>query len=232
MSLIACENVTFSYEGKPVLEDLTLPVEKGDFLCVVGENGSGKSTLVKGLLGLLLPAKGRIVLGEGTKRSQIGYLPQQTETQRDFPASVREVVSAGARGSGPFLGKKQKALVERNMQRLSVLELQKRSFTELSGGQRQRVLLARALCAAEELLLLDEPTAGLDPLVTKELYRVVDQLHREGMTVVMITHDIPAALQHARHILHLSHKENFYGTTAQYEASPLCDTFVGGMENG
>lgn len=232
MSLIACDNVSFSYEGKPVLENLNLQVEAGDFLCVVGENGSGKTTLVKGLLGLLPPAKGRIALGDGVKRSQIGYLPQQSESQRDFPASVWEVVSAGSRSRGPLLTKQQKDRVRRNMERMNVLDLKSRSFTELSGGQRQRVLLARALCAADQLLLLDEPTAGLDPLVTVELYRMVAGLHRQGMTIIMITHDIPAALQHARHILHLSTAENFYGTTAQYASSPLGKLFAGGTTNG
>lgn len=232
MSLIACDNVTFSYEGKPVLENLSLQVEDGDFLCVVGENGSGKTTLVKGLLGLLSPAKGKISLGEGVRRSTIGYLPQQSESQRDFPASVREVVSAGARSRGPLLGRAQRDRVRRNMERLSVLHLKNKSFTELSGGQRQRALLARALCAADQLLLLDEPTAGLDPLATQEFYRVVEGLHQQGMTIVMITHDIPAALEHARHILHLSNGGNFYGATAQYAASPLGVLFVGGTQNG
>ena len=195
MALITCEKASFAYEGRVVVDKLDLAVKRGEYLCVVGENGSGKSTLVKGLLGLLSPVNGRVRYGEGLRNCEIGYLPQRTDVQNDFPASVWEVVTSGCRGRGPFLTKAMRQTANENLALLGISDIRSRSFMQLSGGQQQRALLARALCATKSLLLLDEPVAGLDPIVTREMYEVVSMLnHSRGLTVVMISHDIAAAL--------------------------------------
>jgi zinc transport system ATP-binding protein len=232
MALITCNNLSLAYEGAPVASGITFSVNEGDYLCVVGENGSGKSTLIKGLLGLISPAGGSLELGDGLKRTEIGYLPQQTDLQKDFPASVWEVVLSGrlnSRGMKPFFSRADRAAARENMQLLDIANLEKACFRELSGGQRQRVLLARALCATKKLLLLDEPVAGLDPIVAAEMYEVIARLNREsGVAVIMISHDIPAAKKYASHILHLHKTPLFYGTTAEYLKSELGRSFMGG----
>lgn len=232
MALITCQDVTLAYEGKPVVEHLSLRVTAGDYLCVLGENGSGKSTLVKGLLGFLQPSHGTIRFGEGLQRSDIGYLPQRNLIQRDFPASVWEVVASGQRSRWPFFTKKEKQQVHAKMTQMGVEGLAKESFQQLSGGQQQRVLLARALCAAERLLLLDEPVAGLDPLATKELYQRIDSLHQQGMAIVMISHDVQAAMAYGQHILHMAHQGAFFGTREEYQASLLGQAFEGDESHG
>ena len=227
MSLITCEKATFAYEGVPVVKDLDLQIEKGQYLCIVGENGSGKSTLVKGLLGLLKPVSGKVTFGDGLRQTEIGYLPQRVELQPDFPASVWEVAASGCHGL--WMNGKRHQLVEDNLRLMGMDHLAKRSFARLSGGQQQRVLLARALCATRSLLLLDEPVAGLDPVVTREMYDVIRMLHEErGLTVVMISHDIQAATQEADRILHLTATGSFYGTPFEYRHSPLGVAFFGG----
>ena len=219
MSLIRFENVTLGYEGQPVITDLNFSFEKGDYICVLGQNGSGKSTMMKALLGFLFPMSGKIE--KNISKNAIGYLPQQQPSQADFPASVREVVLSGCQARGRFsffYTEKDKKLAETNMELLCVSDLANRSFRELSGGQKQRVLLARTLCAAKELVLLDEPAAGLDPKVTEELYELVRYINREKkMTVVMISHDIDCAMQSASHILHLDHRMLYFGPTASYD---------------
>lgn len=232
MALIACDNVSFAYEGHVVVRELSLQIRQGEYLCIVGENGSGKSTLVKGLLGLLSPVHGKITYGEGLTFSKIGYLPQRTDAQKDFPASVWEVAASGCRSARPFLNKAEQEKVREQLRMMGVEDVRRASFATLSGGQQQRVLLARALCATESMLLLDEPVAGLDPLVTKEMYQVIDMLHQKrGLTVVMISHDIAAALRYADHILHLSHDQSFFGTTEEYRLSPLGLRFAGGTDD-
>ena len=192
MSLIKVDRLSVGYDGIPVEKDISFTVEQGDYLCIVGENGSGKSTLMKTLLGLLPPISGKIDFStEG-----IGYLPQQTVVQKDFPASVKEIVLSGCQGRcglRPFYNKDEKALAEANMEKMGILQLKNRSYRELSGGQQQRVLLARALCATQKLLLLDEPVSGLDPKVTMEMYDMIRKLNDEGITIIMITHDIKIA---------------------------------------
>lgn len=230
MALITCQNASFAYEGRVVVNNLNLEIEKGEYLCVVGENGSGKSTLIKGLLGLISPVHGRVSYGDGLERASIGYLPQRTDVQNDFPASVWEVVSSGCRSKSPFLSKALRKEAEENMALLGISDIRKQSFMELSGGQQQRVLLSRALCATRSLLLLDEPVAGLDPLVTREMYEIIQMLHRNrGLTVVMISHDIGAALTYADRILHMSHGVPFLGTPEAYRASDLGRLFAGGQ---
>ena len=232
MAIVKCENASFSYDGVCVLEGVDFSLDAGDYLCVVGENGSGKSTLIKGLLSLKAPSAGRIELGDGLKATEIGYLPQQTETQRDFPASVWEVVLSGCLNS---LGRSmrysaaQKELAEKNLERMGVEELKDRSYQELSGGQQQRVLLARALCATKKLLLLDEPVTGLDPVAAGEMYNLIKLINLcDGISVIMVTHDIHEAVRYATHILHLGHRQLFFGTAAEYRRSAIGRRFLGG----
>ena len=219
MALIACEDLTLGYEGRALVRGLTFSVEAGDSLCVVGENGAGKSTLMRTLLGLQPPMGGRIL--RELAPNEIGYLPQQTAVQRDFPASVREIVLSGCQGRlglRPFYRREDRRLAAETMEKLGLTDLAGRCYRELSGGQQQRVLLCRALCATRKLLLLDEPAAGLDPLVTAELYRLIRDLNRrDGVGILMISHDLDAALRDARHILHIGHGgAYFYGTKEAY----------------
>ena len=196
MTQLTCQNLAVGYEGRAVLENLNFSVCPGDYLCIVGENGSGKSTLMKTILGLQPPVRGKVLTGDGLRKNKIGYLPQQTPVQRDFPASVREIVLSGCQGrcgGRPFYSKGEKQLAQTAMERMQVAALAKRCYRTLSGGQQQRVLLARALCAAQNMLLLDEPVSGLDPKVTGEMYGLIQRLNREdGVTILMISHDITA----------------------------------------
>lgn len=220
---LSVQNVTLGYEGRPVVEGLSFTVGSGDYLYILGENGSGKSTLIKAILGLHPAMEGEI-RWEGLKPSEIGYLPQQTDVQRDFPASVIEIVRSGLISRGglrPFYTKEEKALADANMERLGITHLARRCYRELSGGQQQRVLLARALCAARSLLILDEPITGLDPAAAQDLYKTLSYLNqKEGMAVVMVTHDLKAALHSARTVLHIGRSSFFLGTVDAYLASP------------
>ena len=219
MAQLTCQKLCVGYDGKFVLQDLSFQVFAGDYLCIVGENGSGKSTLMKTILGLQPPISGRILTGDGLRKNEIGYLPQQTQVQKDFPASVREIVLSGCQGrcgSRPFYNREEKKLAADAMEKMQVAPLAKRGYRTLSGGQQQRVLLARALCATQKVLLLDEPVSGLDPKVTAEMYALIQKLNYEdGITVVMISHDLNAALQYASHILHIGDAV-FFGTKAAY----------------
>lgn len=235
MALLTCSNISLGYEGKKIVEDINFSVNTGDYLCIVGENGSGKSTLMKTLLNLKTPMEGSIVTGDGLKQEEIGYLPQQTVVQKDFPASVREIVLSGCLnrcGMRPFYSKEEKQLAVTNMERLGIRHLAKRCYRELSGGQQQRVLLARALCATRKLLLLDEPVAGLEPKAMADMYEIIKSLNSEdGITVIMISHDIKAAVKYASHILHISKKPLFYGDKKDYLASDIgkhFGDFIGG----
>lgn len=233
MALIRTEQLSLSYENMTVIEELSFEVKSGEYLCIIGENGSGKSTLVKALLGLKKPVNGSITFGDGLLQKEIGYLPQQTSAQRDFPASVAEVVISGclnARGLRPFYSAKERRLAADNIERMGISELKKRSYRELSGGQQQRVLLARALCSAKKLLLLDEPVTGLDPMVTAELYELISDINRSGMTIIMVTHDVASALKYATHILCLTESESFFGTTEEFSESDL-SSFLTGRAN-
>lgn len=235
MSLISVNSLTLSYENMMVIKELSFEVKSGDYLCIVGENGSGKSTLVKALLSLKKPLGGEIAFGDGLSAREIGYLPQQTGAQRDFPASVGEVVLSGclnSRGIRPFYSAKDRALAMENMMKLGIWELRRRSYRELSGGQQQRVLLSRALCATKKLLLLDEPVSGLDPMVTAEMYELISGINKSGVTVIMVTHDISAALRYANKILCLRSNEWFFGTRDEFLQSSASDFLKGGSGNG
>ena len=231
MELLKLTDVSVGYEGKPVASHLSFSLQEGDYLCIVGENGAGKSTLMKTLLNLRAPIEGSIVFSDAISRNEIGYLPQQTQVQRDFPATVWEVVLSGClnrSGLRPFYTKAQKQTAEDWIARLDITDLKKRSYRALSGGQQQRVLLARALCATKKLIVLDEPVAGLDPIVTADLYALIQRINREnGITVIMVSHDIGAALQYATHILQVSGDSNFFGTVEEYRQSELGKLFLG-----
>ena len=221
MALITCRDLTLGYEGQAVLSNLNFEVQAGDYLCVVGENGSGKTTLMKTLLRLLKPLSGTIETGDGLLPDEISYLPQQTDVQRDFPASVREIVLSGCQsrcGRRPFYNKEEKQLAEAAMAKLGITDLAKKCYRELSGGQQQRTLLARALCAAQKMLLLDEPVTGLDPAATQEMYDLIEQLNKDGITIIMISHDTDAALKYASHVLHIgSGGSSFFGDVKEYD---------------
>ncbi len=235
MALIGIENLTLSYENMTVIKDMSFEVNAGDYLCIVGENGSGKSTLVKALLSLKKPVEGSITFGGGLIRSGIGYLPQQTNAQRDFPASVFEVVISGclnSRGIRPFYSSRERRTAAENMERLGITELKNRSYRELSGGQQQRVLLARALCATKKLLLLDEPVSGLDPMVTAELYALISRINKSGVTVIMVTHDMSAALKYASHILCMTEESWFFGSLDEFIVSDAAAFMKGGAVRG
>ena len=221
MAQLQCDDLTLGYENGAILQGLSFSVEKGEYLSIVGENGSGKSTLMKTILGLLKPLKGDVVFGDGLKRYEIGYLPQQSVVQKDFPASVWEVVLSGCLSKGrffPFYTKADKERAKGNVERMGLTPFVKRSYRELSGGQQQRVLLARALCATEKVLLLDEPVSGLDPVVTAEMYEIIESLHKDGITIIMISHDVQAAVRYSDKILHIG-KTPFFGTVKEYLAT-------------
>lgn len=228
MALITIENASMGYEGKTVLSDLSLKINAQDYICIVGENGSGKTTLMKCLLGLLNPLSGAVTFGDGLKQSEIGYLPQQNVIQQDFPASVSEVVLSGCLNKRRtlFYSKSQKETAKKNMELTGVCDIRRKCFRELSGGQRQRVMLARALCATQKLLILDEPVTGLDPVAVSDMYALIRDLNQKGITIIMVSHDVNSAVNNASKILHLSRSNYFFGTPHQYLHSDVGKRFI------
>ena len=220
MSQIVCRDLSLGYDKKIISSDISFTVNKGDYLCIIGENGSGKTTLMKVLLGLLKPIGGSIELSDGLGHGDIGYLPQQIEAQKDFPASVEEVVLSGCIGHKGFLpvySKADRLRAHDNLRKMGIDGLQRKCYRELSGGQQQRVLLARALCAADKMIVLDEPVSGLDPSAAAEMYRIIESLNKDdGMTVIMISHDVEAALRYATHILYIGNRPRFFGTKEEF----------------
>ena len=230
MAQLICRDLCLGYDGREIVHGLNFEIDAGDYLCIVGENGSGKSTLMRTLLGLQQPMSGNVLTGEGLLQKEIGYLPQQTAVQKDFPATVREIVISGFQGRcglRPFYTKEEKRIAAANIERMGISHLAKRCYRELSGGQQQRVLLARALCATGKMLLLDEPVSGLDPKVTAEMYRLIEKLNSDGITVIMISHDMEAVLSYASHILHIGNTV-FFGTRQEYLNSELYKGFCAG----
>ena len=223
-------HLSFSYNKNKILKDFSIDISGGKIYAVMGGNGSGKTTLMKTLLNLHSPLSGSIITGDGLKTNEIGYLPQQTVVQRDFPASVKEIVLSGCQGQcgiRPFYKKEEKNTALQNMERMGISNLSSRCYRELSGGQQQRVLLARALCATRKLLLLDEPVSGLDPKATAEMYDIIEELNRrDKITIIMISHDISAAVKYASHILHIG-DEIFFGTKEEYLKSNAGGQFTG-----
>lgn len=234
MKLISSHNITMGYEGRIAVENVDIEIHSGDYICIVGENGSGKSTFIKGLLGLQKPMSGSFDF-HGIHANEIGYLPQQLIVQKDFPASVHEVVLSGClnrTGLKPFYSKDDHKRTNDNIERLGLSLLKKKSYRDLSGGQQQRVLLARALCATEHLLLLDEPVTGLDPIVTNELYDYIKALNTQHqITVIMVSHDIKSAIAYGNKILHLDHKPLFWGAVEDYVKTPFGIRMIGGYAN-
>ena len=232
--IIKCEHTDFGYENHDAVIDLNLEIYPGDYLCVVGENGSGKSTLIKGMLGLLKPIGGSLSVADELKRGGIGYLPQQTAAQKDFPATVQEVVLSGTlsrRGNRPFYSRAERKLAAHNLERLGIEHLKQKCYRELSGGQQQRVLIARALCATEQLLILDEPITGLDPSAIQDFYHLIKKLNKEdGITIIMVSHDIGNVISQANKILHLHRRVVFCGTAEAYRQSVAGKEFLGGDE--
>ena len=232
--IIKCEHADFGYENQVAVIDLNLEIYPGDYLCVVGENGSGKSTLIKGMLGLLKPTGGSLSVADELKRGGIGYLPQQTAAQKDFPATVQEVVLSGTlsrRGNRPFYSRAERKLAAHNLERLGIEHLKQKCYRELSGGQQQRVLIARALCATEQLLILDEPITGLDPSAIQDFYHLIKKLNKEdGITIIMVSHDIGNVISQANKILHLHRRVVFCGTAEAYRQSVAGKEFLGGDE--
>ena len=233
MQLLKCENIHMNYDSTKAVNGVSFTIDEGDFLCIVGENGAGKSTLLKGILGLQKISEGSVTFN-GIKKSEIGYLPQRTQVQKDFPAAVKEVVLSGRIGRKRklFYSAEDRQIASENMETMKISDIRNKSFTELSGGQQQRVLLARALCATDRLLLLDEPTAGLDPFVTEDMYRLIEHLNSEhGVTVIMVTHDIKSAVKYANKILCMEHDGDFFGTTQEYLDTPAANRILGGDGN-
>lgn len=232
--LLKCEHVDFGYENQDAVIDVSLEVSTGDYICIVGENGSGKSTLMKGILGLLKPTEGKIEISEELKKAGIGYLPQQTAAQKDFPATVFEVVISGylgKRGKRPFYSPKEKQTALSNLERLGIADLKKSCFRDLSGGQKQRALIARALCATDKLLILDEPITGLDPSAIQDFYNIIRKLNREEqVAILMVSHDMANIVRQAGKILHLQQKALFWGTVQDYLKSGIGNQFLGGEE--
>ena len=230
MQYIKCTDLALGYEGQVVSDKINFSVNAGDYLCIVGENGAGKSTLMKTLLHLIDPISGSIEYGSDISVSEIGYLPQQTQIQKDFPASVGEIVLSGTISAGrfrPFYSSKDREKAAKNMERMDITDLKNKSYKSLSGGQQQRVLLARALCATEKMLILDEPVTGLDPKVTAEFYRLIKKLNKDGLTVIMVSHDLQAAINYATHILHVGRIQQFFGPTEEYLESCAFRKFSG-----
>ena len=234
--LIKCEHVDLGYENQDAVINVNMEVCPGDYLCIVGENGSGKSTLIKGLLGLLKPSGGKLTVAEELKTTGIGYLHQQTAAQKDFPASVREVVLSGClsrRGRRPFYSKTEKDIASANMEKLGITQLANQCYRELSGGQQQRVLIARALCATRELLILDEPITGLDPMAIQDFYSMIRKLNREDkVAIIMVSHDLRNAVEEANKILHLQKQVLFYGPAHDYMNSKAAGHFFHEKEQG
>ncbi len=234
MALLTCKNAAFGYDGEIVLSGIDFSLHGGEYMCILGENGAGKSTLVKGILGLINPVMGSIEFGDGLRVSEIGYLPQQTQVRQHFPASVFEVVLSGrinSMGMRPFYNRKDREDAVKKLELMGMKGFEKRSFQELSGGQKQRVLLARAMCAAGRLILLDEPVSGLDPAATTDLYELIADINKNmGMTVIMVSHDTEAAARYASHIMHLSHTQLFYGLVKDYKNSEVGHDYLKGAK--
>ncbi|WP_027437295.1 metal ABC transporter ATP-binding protein [Lachnospira multipara] len=233
MSIIKVNNLSVGYEGKAVATGLNFTVDEGDYLCIIGENGAGKSTLMKTLLHLIKPIEGNLEYMDGLMPYEIGYLPQHTLVQKDFPASVEEIVLSGLlskSGLRPFYTKNEKEIAARAMNKMDITHLKKKCYRNLSGGQKQRVLLARALCATSKLLVLDEPTTGLDPKVTEEFYKLISDLNSEGLTVIMVSHDMPSAIKYSNKILLVNQTQKFFGKTLDYIDSDARKEFDGDLE--
>ena len=235
MKYITIKDLSIGYDAHPVLENINLEIDSGDYICVIGENGAGKSTFLKTILNLIKPIKGSFEYEEGINQSDFSYLPQQNDIQKDFPATVSEIVISGFNGKmklRPFYNKQEKSTAEELMKKVGIYEFKNKSFRDLSGGQKQRTLLARALCAGGKILVLDEPNSGLDPVASEELYNSICELNKEGISIVMVSHDLNAAIKYSNKILYLG-KEAYFASKEEYIESEIGKEFIsrGGANN-
>lgn len=220
MNLIESHGLRIGYDATTDMACPDFAIGPEDFLCVMGPNGSGKSALVKTLAGLMPPRAGELVMSDGLQDGGIGYLPQRTPLQDDFPATVREIVRTGCqslRGLRPFFSCAEKDMAERALIRFGLADLAHRPYRSLSGGQRRRALLARALCVPRRLLLLDEPTAGLDEQAVETLYACLASLRTEGLAILMVTHERTSVHQLASHVLRMGQRAAFRAVTGRKE---------------
>lgn len=233
MAQLRCENISVGYEDGIVVSDVSFELNRGDYVCIVGENGAGKSSLLKGILGLAKIQGGKLEYGDGMSRADVGYLPQQKDYQKNFPATVKEVVMSGflnKMGLRPYYNRAEKARAMEILSDFGMADYVRASFGSLSGGQKQRVLLARAMCATDKLLLLDEPTTGLDPVATEELYELLKRLNREKKTtILMVSHDLNKAVSDAGLILHVNKRSGcgYFGPADKYLDSEAARHFLG-----
>ena len=233
MAQLRCENISVGYEDGIVVSDVSFELNRGDYVCIVGENGAGKSSLLKGILGLAKIQGGKLEYGDGMSRADVGYLPQQKDYQKNFPATVKEVVMSGflnKMGLRPYYNRAEKAKAMEILSDFGMADYVRASFGSLSGGQKQRVLLARAMCATDKLLLLDEPTTGLDPVATEELYELLKRLNREKKTtILMVSHDLNKAVSDAGLILHVNKRSGcgYFGPADKYLDSEAARHFLG-----
>ena len=233
MAQLRCENISVGYEDGIVVSDVSFELNRGDYVCIVGENGAGKSSLLKGILGLAKIQGGKLEYGDGMSRADVGYLPQQKDYQKNFPATVKEVVMSGflnKMGLRPYYNRAEKTKAMEILSDFGMADYVRASFGSLSGGQKQRVLLARAMCATDKLLLLDEPTTGLDPVATEELYELLKRLNREKKTtILMVSHDLNKAVSDAGLILHVNKRSGcgYFGPADKYLDSEAARHFLG-----
>ena len=224
MTLIECKRLSVGYDKKVVCKDINFKVEEGDYICILGENGSGKSTLLKTILGLNKAVFGKVIFEKSLSKNKLGYLPQQNDFQKDFPATVKEVIMSGfisQMGLRPFYNKAEKNKANGIIEFLGLENLTKNGFKELSGGQQQRVLLARALCATDKILVLDEPTNGLDSKTTNQFYKLLKNLNNSGLTIIMVSHNLDKVMEYASHIVYLKDSMIFSGTKQEFESSDI-----------
>lgn len=230
MSILKCDNLCVAYDGVTVIKNASFSIDEGDYVLIVGENGSGKSTLVKTILGLHSPSSGTLSFLDGLRQNEIGYLAQQNEVRNDFPASVLEVVLSGFCGKKrfmPFYTKQQKTKAAEILKKLDMSDYAHRPISELSGGQRRRVLLARALCAANKLILCDEPAAGLDTHGSMHLYDSIKKLNDEKIAVMMVTHDLAQSLPYADKVIHLGNDAVYFMSKDEYAKSEIAKSLFG-----
>lgn len=218
MELIEIKKLYFNYPDKPdTLKNINLKIRQGEFTCIVGENGSGKSTLIKCIVGLNSNYKGEIHIKE-----KVGYLPQKTDIQSNFPASIEEVVLSGTISNDIkkiWYSKEDKEKANEVMENLELFDIRKKCFRDLSGGQQQRVLIARALCSTKNVIILDEPTNGLDPTIAKQIYKMLHKLNKDKkITVIMVSHDIDRAIKFCNRIVEIKNGQiSFDGEPSNYD---------------
>ncbi len=218
MEILSASHVSINYGAVVAVDDATFGVNEGDYFCIAGSNGSGKSTLLKGIIGLAPIKNGHLHVN--LPKEQISYLSQTNRADRDFPATVWEIILSGTQKSGkkiPFYTKDDKQRAEESMIKLGMEKFKNTRIGNLSGGQQQRALLARALCKSPKLLLLDEPFAGLDSAISEELYELYKNLNKNGVTIIMASHDYQAIGNFASRVMLMNNSHvDFVGTNDEW----------------